>query len=780
MRGTERALRLIMASVTMAVPIALAAPLIGPLGPLGTSTALAQDLAAVDPEQNVTLVADGVVFDTETGELTAAGSVEVFYGDRTLTADRIIYNDKTKRIRAEGQIVLRDPTGTTVYARLVDLDSKLRDGLVRGAQSLIGTQGKLAAVEGRRVDDRYNVLSKAVYSPCKVCKEDPNPLWRIRARKIIHDEEKRQIHYEDATFDVFGVPVFWTPYFRHPDPTVERASGFLAPRFRSSTNYGYGAQVPYYWVIDEQSDLTFSPFFTTDEGVIGAAEYRRAFESGFASIGGSVTHTGEDPATILAGPTVIAGGADGLRGHLETFGLFSVGDGTLQDGTKLGWDINLASDDSYLRFFDFSSDDRLESEAFAYNYAPNGFFDARLVRFQSLRDNEPAGEIPFALPDISARREFADPLLNGEFGLNFDSQALFRNNVVDGLGNGFDVTTSRISIGADWEREWITPQGLALTAFGEVRGDIFVRDGDPNLPDDTAFRLVPLAGVEARYPLIWERGNGNAHIIEPIAQAIVAPYGGNDPQFTNEDSLLTEFDETNLFDRQRFSGLDAVEEGPRFNLGLRYQRVSNDGIRVDGTIGRSLRLRDADEFSAGTGLTEAASDWVASYGIGFDPYVTVRQRLRFADDFSVSRNEIGLTTNFWRLDASLDYVFLESDQLIDQPLDREEITAELGFRVTDNWILRGVLQRDLDLDEFIETGAGISYVNECCEIDFFFRRRFTNSDDVPASTSFGVQVRLLTLGGSDSGLFDTIGTSSSSRQREQRVTSAVERFSADR
>ncbi|MEE8455401.1 MAG: LptA/OstA family protein, partial [Limibaculum sp.] len=161
--------------------------------------------AQVPPEKPglpVALIADTVEYDTVTGRLTASGNVEIHYGERTLTADRIVYNSDTGRITAEGSIVLRDPSGATVFADFADLDAELRDGLVRGARAVMGENIRLSAAEARRVDARFNALSKAVYSPCKVCSDDPTPLWRIRARRVIHDEVEKRIHYQDATFDV--------------------------------------------------------------------------------------------------------------------------------------------------------------------------------------------------------------------------------------------------------------------------------------------------------------------------------------------------------------------------------------------------------------------------------------------------------------------------------------------------------------------------------------------------------------------------------------------------
>ena len=192
---------------------------------LAAGPAPAQQMPEIDPDQPVSLVADSVQYDSETGVLTAAGDVEVYYGPRTLTADRITYDDRTGRIRAEGEIVLRDPSGATVFAEMADLDADLRDGLVRGARAMLDASTRLSAVEARRLDDRYNVLSKAVYSPCDVCEADPTPLWRIRARRVVHDEAERMIHYEDARSNSSGCRCSGPPISATPTPRSSARPG---------------------------------------------------------------------------------------------------------------------------------------------------------------------------------------------------------------------------------------------------------------------------------------------------------------------------------------------------------------------------------------------------------------------------------------------------------------------------------------------------------------------------------------------------------------------------
>lgn len=683
----------------------------------------AQAQIAVDTDLPVALVADEVIYDSETGRVTASGNVEVYYGDRTLTADRIVYDDTTGRIAAEGDLVLRDPSGATVFADTAELDADLREGLVRGAQSVLAGNVKLAAVEARRVDDRYNALSKAVYSPCEVCASKPTPLWAIRARRVIHDQVENVIHYENATFLVFGVPVAWLPYFRHPDPTVDRASGLLVPSFLSSSIFGYGIKVPYYWVLDPYSDLTITPFLTTNDGALLELDYRRLFRNGGMSLGGSVTWNDYE-------------GTGELHGFIDTEGLFDIG-----AGIDAGWDITIASDDAFLRRFEYDYDDRLTSELFVRRYRQDDFFDVSALRFQSLRSNEPAGQIPLALPVMDARWETDEPWLGGEFGLFTSGYILERSN-------GRDAT--RISLGADWERKAVLPVGLGLTGFAQLRGDLFSVDDDPVIDDTPTARLTGHAGLELRYPLIWEPEDSNAsHIVEPVVQAIVAPWGHNDPDIPVEDSLVTEFDELNVIDRNHFSGIDSFEEGPRLNVLLRYDRVSDDGLRFDAAAGRVFRLDDVTEFSPQSGLRDTTSDWVASWQASWDPWVVIRHRMRFEDDGAVAHNEFFGSLDVDPVEVSANYTFFQADPQIGAPRDREEVSAFAGLRLTPNWSVSGVVQRDLIEDEFVLLGGQVTYENECAAIDLFLRRRFTDLENAPASTSFGVNVRLLTLGTTD-------------------------------
>jgi LPS-assembly protein len=116
-------------------------------------------------------------------------------------------------------------------------------------------------------------IKKAVFTSCK--KTDKCPPWQLQASEIKHDKNKKQLIYKDTILKIYDVPVFYFPKFFHPDPTVKRQSGFLAPKFSNSNILGSSLSVPYYYTISDNKDLTFSPTFFSKDSKMFQSEYRQ-------------------------------------------------------------------------------------------------------------------------------------------------------------------------------------------------------------------------------------------------------------------------------------------------------------------------------------------------------------------------------------------------------------------------------------------------------------------------------------------------------------------------
>lgn len=677
-------------------------------------------------DQPVALVANDIAYDSIAGVLTATGAVEVYFGGRTLTADKIVYNSQTDRISAEGRITLRTEAGETLFADAADLDTELQDGLIRGARSVISNGvAKISAVEAQRVDNRYNVLSKAVFSPCEVCANNPTPLWRIRARQIIHDEEKGEIHYDQAYFDLAGVTVGFLPYFRHPSPEVKRASGFLEPEFEIDGAYGAALKVPYFLTLGDSADLTVTPFISAGDGALLEIQYRRLFERGSLDI------------TIVGGVTDYGNDNRGFRARIGGFG---TGEIEVDPDVYVGFELEIAADDPFLRRYDYTDNDRLTSEAYVRAYGGRNYATVTAAYLQSLRANDPQNAIPYVVPEFDARYVLDTPFLgDGEFGLTLNGVGLIRENGRD---------SARVSLGADWSREVITDGGMVLRGFADARADYYQIGDDPTL-DDNAYRLSPRAGIEARMPFSRADESGGRHVIEPIVQFVVAPEDIFDGDIPNDDSVLSEFDTLILFETDRQTGFDRIETGSRVTVGGRYQRFLKDGFSYKAAAGRIFRIEDITDFSPNGGLVDDESSYVASLDISYRDWAEVRTSWRFSDDFGIERADILASSSYDPFSIYASYFFVEKDAAINSSINRSELTLGGSVQLDRNWSLSANARRDLIADRFVTAGAILSYVNECGGFDAFVKRRFTEAVSAPEATTFGLRVRLFGAGGGD-------------------------------
>ena len=210
--------------------------------------------------------------------VVARGNVEITQGDRILRANTVTYNQKTDILTATGNVILLEPNGDVIFAEFAELSGDIKDGIVQNIRILMSDDARVAAVGGRRIDGNVMEMRKVVYSPCRKCLGlNGTPIWQLKARKVIHNQTDKIIEYQDAFMEFAGIPVFYTPYLSHPDPTIKRRSGFLTPRYGADTELGTMAEIPYYFNIAPDKDATLRPIVTSDEGVVIAGEYRQRF-----------------------------------------------------------------------------------------------------------------------------------------------------------------------------------------------------------------------------------------------------------------------------------------------------------------------------------------------------------------------------------------------------------------------------------------------------------------------------------------------------------------------
>src|SRR5437588_8425061 len=260
---------------------------------LGTWPAAAQfNIGGAKQDKNAPVVfqADEVQYDEQLGLTVAKGHVEISQAGQILLADTVSYNQRTDTVTASGHVSLLLPTGEVMFADFMELRDSMNNAFAQNVRMLLADRSRLAANTARRTNGNRFELRRGVYSPCDLCKNDPTapPAWQLRAREISDDKELKLIEFRDAVMEIDGWPVFYTPYMSQPEPSVKRASGFLMPSFGNSNTVGFHAAVPYYWVIDQDKDLTVAPRITTRAGELLAAEYRQRWGNGIFDGLGSI------------------------------------------------------------------------------------------------------------------------------------------------------------------------------------------------------------------------------------------------------------------------------------------------------------------------------------------------------------------------------------------------------------------------------------------------------------------------------------------------------------
>ena len=288
---------------------------------------------------------------------------------------------------------------------------------------------------------------------------------------------------------------------------------------------------------------------------------------------------------------------------------------------------------------------------------------------------------------------------------------------------------------------------MIFAAQGAVFVDGYkIRQPRPNpaLAFDDTVEVTPYAAVEWRWPML-RRGARATHLLEPVVQLVLSK-NSLSGDVDNEDSLLAEYDEANIFEFSRSPGVDNRELGNRLNLGLTYTRESHAGWKLGLTVGRVLRQDNLNQFSNSTGLTGTSSDWLVATQLKLGERFDLTNRAIFDDSFSFARNEmrLGWTTDKFQLAST--FAWLEADTTEGRPTDTSEWAFEGDYRVSRHWTLSSALRYDFVDDRTTEAGLGISYQNECAKMDLSVSRRFTTSTSVSPTTDLSLSVQLAGFG----------------------------------
>lgn len=697
--------------------------------------------AKIEPSYNITNVLDSSASETtdiyfsadelqsesKTNLVTASGNVEIIREDLTLRADKVSYDKNNDHISAQGNVILVEKNGNVVFADKINLKEHMQDADVENIKVVLLDKTRMAAQSFHKKADNRKVLRKAVYTPCNVCRTEA-PLWQIKAGKVIHNPEDKNIEYQNAFLEIKDVPVLYTPYFSHPDPSVKHRSGFLFPRFMSNNYLGASIQPQYFWDISPQENMIFNPILSTEKGIVYSGIFNKYFYRGELNASGTFLQDRDDD--------------NKNRGNLFLYGRYELNDYWVADT-----DINYASDHNYLKDMSLPKKDdswltsRLRFQAFDYrNYASVESYYYDMLSYNLQKSNR-----PYVLP-IMGYENYSAP----------DRYGAYTKTVLNAASvyHKEDDSTQRLTMINSWNLPYTSPYGEKYKLSASLKSDLYYIDRYLNPENEvysgTTARIIPQIGLEWRLPFIKNTTN-TSQILEPIIVAAVAPNQDNQPdKIPNEDSQDIELTDVNIFDLDRYSGYDRNDTGSRVSYGLNWSAYDKKWGRTTFLLAQTYEFNQEDNLLNQANETSHLSDYIGRVYAAPSNYFNMNYRFKIdKDDFKVNYSELSASAGSDVLRLYTSYIFFpeaDNTSLLDSSR-RQEIYLSLQSKITRNWSAQIFTREDLVNKKAISHGGGITYEDECAKFSFSAEKEYSEDPSADNDITFYFSFFLKTLGG---------------------------------
>lgn len=674
----------------------------------------------------IEITADLVDYDRERDLIQLQGEVDIIQESRRLRAERSRYDRRTGDVSAAGGVELDYPELRVIGER-ADYNLETKRGHLEQAGYRMHGRANLrgAAVEAWLLDDERSRYRDVLYTTCP----PGSAAWSLRARDLELDQGTGLGVARDARLRLWDVPVLYTPYLAFPIDG-RRRSGFLIPTIGTSEETGFDLTIPYYWNIAPNMDATLTPRLMSSRGLMLGAEFRHLSPWQRIEIDGELL------------PSDWKNEDEGARGALRLTQ-------SAWFGTRWSTAIDYASvsDDRYLVDFgnrlDVTSLRNLSQRADVL-YSGDGWWAlGRVQQFQTVDTsiapaNRPYGQLPHIELNLSP-----DTLIGGlEYAFEAQYDYFDHDSATHGsrlvaipslrwpLRRGFGYLMPR-------SRLYYTQYDLA----DQVEG----ADSQPS-------HLIPSLDLDGK--LIFEReadwfGRETLQTLEPrLYYVLTAQEDQSDnPRF---DTTALDFSFASLFRSNRFTGYDRISDENRLTLGLTSRTIANrDGdellraslgqiyyfderrVQLDASAPRD----DTSSSLAGELSARLHRDWTAQVGLQWNPHdddghAWEKQtlQLRYAPD----RERLINLAYRYNLGSQASEEYEDTDLAFQMPIGPR-------VRVVGRWLY------SLLNDETVEAFAGLEF-GQCCWRLRVLGQHLKRDADEPASTSVMLQLELAGLG----------------------------------
>lgn len=640
------------------------------------------------------IYADKVDYHKDENFIIAQGNVRITIDPYVITAETLIYDITKDLLLAKGEVKIIEGQEQVALGEAIIFRDKFKSGIISEFVMKFNIDNAILAAKFAQKHNPNKIsLYKSVFTPCTItCNQEP--IWKISAKATYVDLDKQKIVYRNLFFEVYGVPILFIPYFSHPTPNAKAQSGVLVPSI-SKNNF----TIPLYYRAKPNLDFTLSPRIA-NKYTIFEFEGRHKINSGYYEITGSYGR-------VLYKQKRVG------SAHIVSNGIFST------NNYNYGFNINKVTDKAYLKNYQDRYDSYLFSKIFLNKVDDFDYFTVEGQHFQGLKVDSSSDTDPFIYPKIRSK----NVIDIGESGIT----ALIVNSDLLRYSEPSGRAMERGSLGLNLSSDVVDTRGHMFGLALRNRSDLYNLHNmyGADRKKNSYIRNIPELQGTWLYPLLKNNINSSI-ILNPIASITLGRrYRNNRDKSSFIDPKDFEIAENNIFDANRFSGIDNHEFGSRLSYGVNSSLLTRDNyysLFVAQFLNHYTTLDNEKKGTIGK-LTASISNQIELY-----------YRFRLDKIYRPIRDEIGANyiTEKMQLDGMLIKLrhlrrkFVYNDNMMTK--NRAfQFRGEINYRLFDNWSFGHNIHLDMSTGKthMIYKTIRVTYHKDCVSIALKLHDNYT-------------------------------------------------------
>ena len=562
-------------------------------------------------------------------------------------------------------------------------------------------------------DGKNSIIKKGVFTTCK--KNENCPPWQIKAKEIKHDKEKKIINYKHAWLEIYDKPIIYFPKFFHPDPTVKRQSGFLMPQLIDSSSLGLSFKLPYYKVISDNKDLTFTPRIFSENEVLFQNEYRQVNKNSKHIVDFSLKEKNSTSKTHFFSNSL-------AKLNMDIF-----------DISEIELNLETTSNQDYLKTHNIKSEinnsqSLLKSFLTFRGSSRDMDLETKIEAYENLTVDKSSDKYEYIFPSYKFSKRLPSNF-NGNYEIissgnykNYDTN-IFEKVLINDLKFSSNPK--------------ITPSGFVNKFSVLLKNITSEADNSSNYKNKFSSENYGSIFYDMSYPLKNE-GKFFDNFFTVKGSLMYSPNSNKDLK-----TLDRKIDINNIFTQNRLSLDDTVEGGQSLTLGgeysLKTKESGNDIIKA----GLATVLRDDEETNLPTKstLNNKGSDFIGSFL--FEP----NKNFKFDYNFSIDSDFESSNYNSVKTDISVNkfvtsFEFLQED---DEMGSESFLSNETSYNFNDSYSLKYRTRRNKKTDFTEFYNLIYEYKNDCLTASIQYNKDYYSDNELKPTEELFFSISIVPL-----------------------------------